>query len=143
MESEVTATRPVPPLLISSAQDRATAQVGGVAWQKVPWDYDRKTIPGGTIVAVDYDDDGEVTVTTLGFAGRRGNVEPQFHRLAAGDCASIEPSDPGRCWRTVRQCMAFLGQRQGLSGPPFSDFEERIRTAAWALLRAARPTSEA
>jgi hypothetical protein len=142
----MTATRPVPPLLVSSAQDRATAQVGGTAFKRVPWDYDSRTsgpIPGGTIVAVDYTEDGEVEVTTLDFKGRRGNLEPQFHRRAAGDCASIEPSDPARCWRTVRQCMAFLGQRQGLNGPPFTEFEETIRTAAWALLRAARPTSEA
>lgn len=115
-------------------------QIGGAAWQRVP-DLASHQPAGGTIVDTWVNDDGEITVVALSFRGRKGNLEPRRDYLSESECASIEPCDRHRCWRTARQIFAFLGQRQSLAGPPLSDYEETIRSYAWALLRAAQPTT--
>lgn len=136
----MTSARPVPPLLVSHAQDRATVQIGGAAWQRVP-DLAAHQPLGGTIVDTWADTDGERHILVLSFRGRKGNLEAHRYPLLASECASIEPSDPARCWRTARLIFAFLGQRQSLAGPALNDYEETIRSYAWALLRAAQPTT--
>jgi len=123
--------------LVSHAQNRAPGTIGGAAFRRRPALSDQ-TATGGTIAEVWVTDDGEAGVTTINFAGRRGNVEVVTARLALSDCAEVEPSSPARCWRGWRQLCQALGQRQSLAGPEPSDYEDRWWDWARALRRAGR-----
>lgn len=118
-------------------------QIGGVAWQKVAWDWDR-AIPGGFIVEVWTTDDGEVGMTTMTVKPRGAKSEIVMHRLLASECSSVEPCSSFRCWVAVRKIDAYLGQRAGgdASGPPYNDFEKRVDSWRRALLHAAIPTTK-
>lgn len=122
--------------LVSTAQDKANGEVGGAAWQRVP-DMATHSPKGGTIVERYITGDGEPGVVCVTFAGRKGRLLAMTDRLLASECASIEPADRYRCYRTARQLMAVLGQRTDASGPPLNDTETRIAHWAWSLLSAA------
>jgi len=131
-------------LLVSSAQDRAGAEVGGMAWERLP-DLADHLARGGTIVETWRNDDGEPGVVTVGIRGRRGQLDARVARLALSDCSQVEPPSDYRALKTARQLMAILGQRSAANGPPLNDFEARLVGWVWSLLTAcgSGPTREA
>ena len=122
--------------LTSTAQDKANGEVGGLAWQRVP-DLANHFPRGGAIVERYITAEGEPGVVCVSFIGRKGNLLTTVARLLASDCASIEPADRYRCYRTARQLFAVIGQRSDASGPPLNDVETRYAHWAYALLAAA------
>lgn len=128
--------------LVSKAQDRATAQIGGAAWRRVPELSDQRPT-GGTIVDTWVNEDGEVGAVTCNFRKRGSLIEVLSARLLLSDCAEVEPTNSYRCARTVRQLLAALGQRQANNGPPLDDMETRWFGWAYALVRASHVPKEA
>lgn len=121
--------------LVSTAQDKANGEVGGVAWQRVA-DMANHAPKGGTIVERYITAEGEPGVVCVTFLGRKGNLLTTVARLLASECISIEPADRFRCYRTARQLFGVIGQRIDASGPPLNDVESRYAHWAWSLLAA-------
>jgi hypothetical protein len=122
--------------LTSTAQEKSNGEVGGMAWQRVA-DMANHYPRGGTIVERYITAEGEPGVVCVSFIGRKGNLLTTVARLLAGDCASIEPADRHRCYRTARQLFSVIGQRTDASGPALNDVETRYAHWAWGLLAAA------
>lgn len=129
--------------LVSTAQDKVGGQVGGLAWERVPWDATHSP-RGGTIVELWRTEDGESGVTTFDVRGRKGALDPVTARLRLSECASVEPASPFRAYKAARQIMAVIGQRPTTaSGPPLTDYEQRLVGWVWSLLTAASPRTAA
>jgi len=109
--------------LVSAAQLPVHAAIGGLAWQRVPWDFDG-VVAGGTIVALHREDD-EQGVICFDVRGRNHALEAKVSSLLLSDCASVEPFSAWRSYKVIRQLAALMGQRTAANGPPFEDHELR------------------
>ncbi len=117
--------------LVSTAQDRATVQVGGKVFERAPWERDSKLIRGGVVVEIIPTEDGEADVLCLSLRGRHGAWQVKTTRLHLSDCTDPEPRYPSVATLAGRRLLEVVGQRQSPAGPDLDRWEARY--LLWSL----------